>query len=32
MEATAAVRFLGNYVMIGRDVELQASVPIVEKR
>ena len=32
MEATAAVRFLGNYVMIGRNVELQASVPIAEKR
>ena len=32
MEATAAVRFLGNYVMIGRDVELQTSVPIAEKR
>jgi outer membrane lipoprotein-sorting protein len=32
MEATAAIRFLGNYVMIGRDVGLQASVSIAEKR
>jgi hypothetical protein len=32
MEATATVRFLGTYVMIGRDVELQASGPVAEKR
>jgi len=32
MEATAAIRFLGNYVMIGRDVELRTSASIAEKR